>query len=155
MSYDIYLFKKLENKTVRESAAIVLESNINALDSKHFELQKKALSEKLKSANPKFNEFNPDNHLQLLSNEPGIQVYVSQNQIAVSVPYWHTDQEGEKIFTEFFKYLRIIREETGYSIYDAQIGAEMIIDQSVEKFLLKYLGVSENLETIVQNIPKS
>ena len=77
------------------------------------------------------------------------------NQIAVTVPYWHTGKEAKKVFTEIFNYLSIIKQETGYSIYDPQSGTEMFVDQGVENFLQTYLGVSENIETIIQNATES
>lgn len=144
MSYDIYLFKKLENKTVLESAETVLESGINALDSGTFKLQRKALSEKLKGLNPKFKKYNRENHLELVSNETGIRVAVYPNQIAVTAPYWHKGKEAEKVFTEIFNYLSIIKEETGYCIYNPQSGDEMIINQGAKNFLQTYLGVSRH-----------
>jgi len=150
MSYDIYLFKKLKNKNIIESAGIVLESNINSLDNKNFEFQKKSLTRKLKFLDGKLEEFNSDNYLELTLNNTGIQISIHPNQIAITVPYWHTNQEAEKVFKKVFNYLNIIKQETGYSIYDPQNGTEIEIsdNQDIKYFLKKYLLVSKNINTV-------
>ena len=69
MSYDIQLFKKLEDTTVEKSAATVLGSDTYALDPESFHFQGKALSRALKKLNPQLEEFSSEGCLTLSSAE--------------------------------------------------------------------------------------
>ncbi len=146
MSYDIYLFKPLPNKTVPESAQTVLESDINGLNQVAFDLQKKVLSEKLKIINPAFSVYNLHNKLELTSLETGVQISFYPNQIAVKIPYWYTAHESKEVFTKVFQYLQAIKAETGYAIYDPQNDTEITLDQGVESFVRTYGGATDMIE---------
>ena len=143
MSYDISLFRKLEGKTVQESAAEVLESDVNSLDPVSFSEQRKNLSERLMEENPSFKKNSSDTFTEFTDIETGIQIDIDPNQVSVSVPYWHNDAEAKQVFADVLRYLEIIQKETGYSIYDPQTEREIQLNGDVGQFLNTYSSTIE------------
>jgi hypothetical protein len=124
MSYDIYLFKKLDDKSVEESADIVLaDDKIHALAQGDFELIAQEIVKKLKELNARFEEFHSESNVELSDPETGIQISIFKNQIAVTMPYWHEDDEQP--LHELFSYIAVMRKVTGYAAFDPQIGKEI------------------------------
>ena len=139
MSYDIYMFKKLEGKSVVDSSEEVLESDdLNALSWEDFEKQKIILTKELKDKNPSFVVYDSWECLELTLENEGIQIWVYNNQIAISMAFWHEWEEAENNFKKIFNYLKIISNETKYSIYDSQEDSEIELSQWIEKFLVSY-----------------
>jgi hypothetical protein len=66
----------------------------------------------------------------------GILLHLFPNEAAISVPYWHKDERAKTVFKEIWDYLKIIQLQTGYAIYDPQVG--------------DILNLSTDFETVVQ-----
>jgi hypothetical protein len=49
------------------------------------------------------------------------QILISANQVGASVPYWDDDERAEATYGELLGALEIVREQTGWSIYDPQL----------------------------------
>lgn len=63
-------------------------------------------------------------HLEINSPEGGngIQIILRDDEASVTVPFWHAGRKAADTFGELWDYLEIIRRETGYAIFDPQIG---------------------------------
>src|SRR3989344_891127 len=121
MSYTIDFFKPLKGKSVEDSAEEVLESEtINAYSKPQFQEIKKHVQDQFRSNGFKY-EVNEQESSIEFTFPSETQILLSKNQGTLSLPYFR--DYSDKEFEEAFEYLRIIRDETGFSFYDSQIGS--------------------------------
>jgi hypothetical protein len=50
------------------------------------------------------------------------QILISPNQVGAGVPYWDDDERAAATYRELLGALEIVREQTGWTIYDPQLG---------------------------------
>jgi hypothetical protein len=125
MSYDLTLFKKIEGKTIQESADIIFPGEKFALSDKDFEEQKSKIKEALLKEESTFKVYDTElSEMTLSLEEKGINITIFKNQIGMSMPYWDSNDNDES-YEQFFKYASYIKEVTGYSIYDNQNSCEL------------------------------
>jgi GNAT superfamily N-acetyltransferase len=79
-------------------------------------------------------------HLELGRPEGGngIEIVLHDDEATVSVPYWHTGEKAAEAFLELSRYLEIIRRETGYVVYDNQIGRMLAPTEDCTEALVRY-----------------
>jgi GNAT superfamily N-acetyltransferase len=79
-------------------------------------------------------------HLELNGPEGGngIQIVLHDDAATVSVPYWHTGEKAAEAFLELRRYLEIIRRETGYVVYDNQVGRMLAPAEDCTEALARY-----------------
>lgn len=143
MSYDLHLFKKLEDTTVQETADIVLENEtINVLTDEEFKEQKKKVTRAIQHTYPNFEVFDNEEDLSLTFDTYGIQIYLYRNQITINVPYWHTGDEADQVSTILLTCVEILKKETGYVAYDPQSEEEVGLED--KEALKKMYGFGVN-----------
>lgn len=126
MSFELYMFKKLEGQTVVESVDEVLESDeVNALTLDEFNEQKKKIVQKLVNMNTSFECFDSEEELELFDEKLWLTIAVHPNQIALSISYGWSADNIKNLSSSVFWYIVAISEITNYSIYDQQIDQEI------------------------------
>lgn len=126
MSFELYMFKKLEGQTVVESVDEVLESDeVNALTLDEFNEQKKKIVQKLVNMNTSFECFDSEEELELFDEKLWLTIAVYPNQIALSISYGWSADNIKNLSSSVFWYIVAISEITNYSIYDQQIDQEI------------------------------
>jgi hypothetical protein len=129
MSYDLTLFKKIEDKSIQESAEIIFSENFGMLSDKDFEKQKHDIQNEIKKIEAEFIcEENNDVSMTLALERKGIEISVYRNQIGLSMPYWDVN-EDEETYEDFFLYAFTIKKITGYIIYDNQNDQELVTEE--------------------------
>lgn len=99
-------------------------------------------------------------HIELntSNNELTLQIYIFDNNVAISAPYWYTGDKANKIFTSIYNYTKIIRQTAGYFVYDPQ--TEQVFDPLTHNMfeIDAYQNVTEQLgnsgNELVQNSDK-
>jgi GNAT superfamily N-acetyltransferase len=63
-------------------------------------------------------------HLELNVPEGGngLQIVLRDDEASVTLPFWHTGEVAAAAFLELWSYLAVIQRETGYLVFDPQIG---------------------------------
>ena len=155
MSYDFYLFKPKTGvdpiETVDELFSEESEEINPALPQPEKEARKPSLADALIRLNPQLEVFPFDfqelaridgisedeakikyRHLELngAENGNGIQITLNDVSTEITVPYWHSGEEAQKVFKEIWSYLELIENEAGFVTYDPQL--EKILNLSTD-----------------------
>jgi GNAT superfamily N-acetyltransferase len=79
-------------------------------------------------------------HLELNGPEDGngVQIILRDDEATATVPFWHTGEKAAEAFLELWRYLEIIRRETGYLVYDLQIGRMLAPIEDCTEALVRY-----------------
>jgi hypothetical protein len=56
------------------------------------------------------------------SDDTGVQVSLFEDEMGVTVPYWHTGEAARAVMRLVWSYLAILDHETGWETYDPQLG---------------------------------
>jgi hypothetical protein len=49
-----------------------------------------------------------------------VQVTIYARQVGLTIPYWYQDEAANKVFEKVLDYLKVIRQQAGYFVYDPQ-----------------------------------
>lgn len=137
MSYDIYCYRSALGKADIHEAKALLEAEDSGIISKED-------SDKLVSAllehNPRLEKFvydyeeiaesegisieqakaeYSDIELNTPDEDLAIQITIA-DIVTIGVPYWYTDNRAEEVFKLVYDYAKVIRNTTGYFVYDPQ-----------------------------------
>jgi len=55
----------------------------------------------------------------------GIQVSLFSGELAIAVAYWHTGSAARAVMQVAWSYLAILERETGWDVYDGQLGRSL------------------------------
>ncbi len=79
-----------------------------------------------------------------------IQITIETDHVSVTTPYWYEGDEARGVFKEISTYLRLIRKEAGYFVYDPQ--NEIVFDPETHVFdnLDEYERIVRKLPDIVE-----
>jgi hypothetical protein len=80
-------------------------------------------------------------------SETPFQLLISHDQAGANVPYWGSGERAEATYRELLDALQIVRERTGWSIYDPQLGR--VVD---EGDLVEILGKHDEGVELVRSI---
>jgi hypothetical protein len=80
----------------------------------------------------------------------GIQITLFDDEASVTVPYWHEGGKAESTFREIWEYLRIIQRETGYLVYDQQLGRIVDLASDFDAAIRCYCGASAHVRATFQ-----
>jgi hypothetical protein len=155
MSYDLYLFKPRVGidplETIEELFSEESDEINPGLPNLEKESRKRSIANALINLNPQLEIFpfgfrelaemegiSEDEakikfrHLELNGADDGngIQITLYDDAADVTVPYWHSGAEAEKVFNEIWSYLKIIESESGFVAYDPQL--EKILNLSTD-----------------------
>jgi len=77
---------------------------------------------------------------------PGIQITLFDDQVSLTVPYWHRHPKAEAVFQEIWGYLEVMEQVGGYRIFDPQLERVLNLQQDFEPVLSGYARVTESLQ---------
>jgi len=82
-------------------------------------------------------------HLELNDSPPpegeGLQIILFDDELSVSVPFWHQGQRARDVFARVWKYLKIMHTETGFPVYDTQFGRILDLTKDFEGVVSFYM----------------
>ena len=145
MSYDLDLFipqPNIDPITTIQQAALHTDSaqhqaNLNMM-------------QVLEKDNPDFHIEKSDAAMDVVERIHGIKISLYHSGGQVSIPYWHTDEQVQRIvFWNVRRYLRLILSETSYAIYDPQLGRVVTIEQDMSAIMASYKRVIANMPSFL------
>ena len=142
MSYDLYCYKATVNKPDLEDAqaAIEIDEDGTIADPQ----LKEKIAKALLDYNPQLERFEFDHgemaehageavdegnkaftHIELNTPESGLatQITIFNTTVSITVPYWYSGQDADKVFDNIAEYAKVIRRAAGYFVYDPQTDA--------------------------------
>jgi hypothetical protein len=173
MSYDIYLFKPDSGEAAEEAFERLFDEddddNRNP-PSPEGDALKERLTDRLSKANPLLERFQFDyiaiakslktteeearlqwRNIELNSPEDGngIQIQIEDDKASMTIPYWHKDDDAQRVFEEVWEYLDVFRTEADYLAYDPQLGRPLDLSNDLAEVIYRYTGVMSRFETEV------
>lgn len=96
---------------------------------------------------------NKHRHIELNGPEDsnGIQIALFDDEVSLTVPYWHQGPAARRVFEEIWSYLEIIQREGGFFAYDPQIERVVDLETDFEASLACYDRVSRD---VARQFPK-
>jgi hypothetical protein len=126
MSYDFILLHREPGQSWDE----VLEANEQlATDGAHRPLSSstrvrlEGIADRLQAHDPELERFTSEHCIELdRPDDSGILVSLFEDELAVTVPYWHMGQAARTVMQVVWSYLAIVEQERGWETYDPQLG---------------------------------
>lgn len=164
MSYDIYSYKSSKGVPDPDEVDDIIEADIDKwiANGPLISSKDQAISI-LKICNPRLEVFEASakkhesnlrkviRHVELNppDDDPVIQITVFDNHVFFSIPYWYRGADADKVMSMLSTYLKSLRSNLGFFVYDPQTGE--VFDPIENEFngLERYLLVSGNLEYLV------
>jgi hypothetical protein len=84
-----------------------------------------------KTERPKYVEFDDE--------ALGLQIVVSGETVAVSVPYWHGPVAARRIFTTIWKCAEALKIQGGLDAFDPQLGRLLDLDKDLKTVVAMYV----------------
>ena len=86
-------------------------------------------------------------HIELNGSEEGngIQITLFDDEVSVTVPYWHQGSAARRVFEEIWSYLKIIEREGCFFTYDPQIERVLDLERDFEAAVSCYDRVSNQV----------
>lgn len=159
MSYDTYLFRR-DSQDRQEALHLAFERVSEAdgtgppdaeLESRKRDLARAVLAEHpdLRVSPPGCLNAPPQGqtgqpirrvNIELDSPQDGLQILISDQVVAVSVPYWHGGGKAEPVARKICKLLQLLQRATGFTHYDPQVGSLDLTDPSDLAKLARGIG---------------
>jgi hypothetical protein len=169
MSYDLFLIPTSASEDPEEY--LERQEEVAGQLSPEAEARKRALADRLKVlSGPSLEEFAFDfaeiathlkmseaearrdwRHIELNSPEggPGIQIELQDSSASVALPYWHSGATAESTWAEVWRYLEVLQNEGGYSVFDPQLGRVLSLNSDRSVVMGKYSDGVQFTEQIV------
>src|SRR6201985_420781 len=80
----------------------------------------------------------------------GIQVSLFSGEAAVAIAYWHTGPAARAVMQIVWTYLAILEQETGWEVYDGQLGRSLNRSQDLDEVTGWYADLTARLH---QRVP--
>lgn len=100
-----------------------------------------------------FRLFDSERHLELNNISNGVQIAFYKNSISIMLPYTHRGDQAQAVFKKVWKYLGVVQSETGYVVYDPQLGAVLDLESDFEKPVLIYLSTIRKEDAMIRPKP--
>jgi hypothetical protein len=123
MSYDISLFLPVPGESPLTTAQ--RDQDFQRPLSESGRVRNERLAEALRRVVPSVEVVEKDNETEFVIDEFGIQIFVSEQEGSINIPYW-SGNESERVFELIDSLLLAIREQTGMLAFDRQ--SEQILD---------------------------
>lgn len=75
----------------------------------------------------------------------GVQILIFDDEILLSVPYWHTGREAAQVFREIWSYFDLVARETGHLTYDPQLDRVLDLNRDFARALRHYIVLAEHI----------
>src|SRR5215813_12582472 len=84
------------------------------------------IAEHLQAHDPQLERFTTEHHIELTRpDDAGVQVSLFERELAVTVAYGHAGRAARAVMDLVWSYLAILEQETGWEIYDPQLGRRL------------------------------
>jgi hypothetical protein len=84
------------------------------------------IADRLQGHDPQLERFTTERHIELTRPDgTGVQVSLFERELAVTVAYWHVGRAARAVMELVWSYLAILEQETGWEIYDPQLGRSL------------------------------
>ena len=174
MSYDLYLFLEVADGDQLNTARSKLNVESDVINpgplNPDSEAQKQTLMTALIVENPQLQPFEFEypqiarmkgiteseariefRHIELSGpdNGNGIQIVLFDDNVTVTIPYWHQPPAAVKVFEEVWRYLHVMMRTSRFFVYDPQLDRvlNVVVDQPA--VLKKYGGTVAKIPQIV------
>jgi hypothetical protein len=129
MSYDFLLMPRDPGQSWR---GLLDASERLALEEKDRRLSPAArtrlerIADRLQAHDPQLERFTTERYIELTrTDDTGIQMSLFSGELAVAVAYWHTGPAARAVMQIVWSYLAILEPETGWEVYDGQLGRSL------------------------------
>jgi hypothetical protein len=129
MSYDFLLMPRDPGQSWRElldanEQRVLDEGNQPLSPAARTRLER--IADRLQAHDPQLERFTTERYIELtLVDDAGIQVSLFPGEAAVAVAYWHTGPTARAVMQVAWFYLAILEQETGWEVYDGQLGRSL------------------------------
>ena len=170
MSYDVYCYRPQSDAPDAREAQALIQSEDGTIrrDDDEARSIKRKIADALLKYNPRLEPFKFDhneiakvmnitreqaqaqwNHIELNPPEGdlAIQLEIDWDHVSLTIPYWYTGVEADRVFEQLSAYLRVIRESAGFFAYDPQ--TNRAFDPQKEKF-----GEHGEYDRIAEHLPE-
>jgi hypothetical protein len=104
------------------------------------------IADRLQTHDPQLERVTIERHIELTRvDDAGIQVSLFSNELALSVAYWHSGPSSRAVMRIVWSYLAILEEETGWEIYDGQLGRSLDRGHDLDEVAGWYAELSARL----------
>jgi hypothetical protein len=104
------------------------------------------IADRLQAHDPQLERFTTERHIELTgADDTGIQVSLFSGELAVTVAYWHTGPAARAVMQIVWSYLAILEQETGWEVYDGQLGRSLYRAHDLDKVTSRYTAMSARL----------
>ena len=119
MSYDLYVLPVAPGEDPADALERLEGAEPDSEAGKQIDRIASAIQAKL----PHLERFDGEGFVELDAPEGSnpFQILISSNQVGAGVPYWDDDERAESTYRELLEALEIVREQTGWAIYDPQL----------------------------------
>lgn len=126
MSYDINFIPKLPNQswdqaTEAHEQKCVSDSWCEQVPSDAERAAWKRAMARLQEVHSSLERFGSSRTPQLTDEKSGLQVSFDREEVAITIPYWHSDEEAAHVMGLAQKFALIIEEETNLVGFDPQL----------------------------------
>jgi hypothetical protein len=84
------------------------------------------IADRLQAHDPQLERFTSQDCIELTRpDDTGVQVWLFEHELGVTIPYWHTGQAARAVMELVWSYLAILEQETGWETYDPQLGRSL------------------------------
>jgi hypothetical protein len=101
------------------------------------------IADRLQAHDPQLERFTGERHIELTqADDTGIQVSLFCGELSVSVAYWHTGPAARAVMQIAWSYLSILEQETGWEVYDRQLGRSLDRARDLDEVTAGYAKMS-------------
>jgi hypothetical protein len=152
MSYDFNLLPRDPGQSWRQvmeaNERRVLEEGDRAL-SPAARTRLEQIADRLQVHDPQLKRFTTERYIELTRNDDaGIQMSLFSGELAISVAYWHTGLDARAVMQIVWSYLAILEQETGWEIYDNQLGRSLDRGRDLDEVTGWYAELTARLHTM-------
>lgn len=127
MSFDLYFLARRPDQSWQDALEAFNESGVAAplLGPADLKLWTR-LDSKIREVLPASELFEGERCRELTDGASGIQVSLFADQLSLSVPYWNSGPDAERLIEVLRRVVWVIEEETGLTAYDTQAEAPFL-----------------------------
>ena len=82
-------------------------------------------------------------------NDYGIQVSLYNDEVVITIPYWHRGETARIAFEEIWGYLQLLEREAGLRAFDPQVGEVLDLENDLALVLEGYQGTIRQMGEVL------
>ena len=149
MSYDFLLMPRDPGQSWRElldaNEQRILEQGDSPL-SPAARIRLEQIADRLQAHDPQLERVTTERYIELTrADDAGIQVSLFPGEAAVTIAYWHPGPAARAVMQIVWTYLAILEQETGWEVYDGQLGRSLNRSQDLDEVTGWYADLTARL----------